>query len=108
MRTVEAPAPATEWEVVEAPGKWWVLLISGIAWMIIGIVVLQFNLDSAATIGYLVGGVLIAMGVTEFLLIGASVGWHWLHAILGVLFVLGGVAAFLSPFQTFGVLAHLF
>ena len=108
MRTVEAPTAATEWEVPQAPGKWWVLLISGIAWMIIGIVVLEFSIDSAATIGYLVGGVLIVMGVTEFMLIATTEGWHWIHAVLGVLFVLGGVGAFLQPFQTFGILAHLF
>lgn len=34
-------------------------------------------------------------------------GWKWLHALLGVLFVVGGVLAFLEPFQTFGVLALL-
>jgi uncharacterized membrane protein HdeD (DUF308 family) len=34
-------------------------------------------------------------------------GWRWLHAVLGVLFVIGGVVAFLEPFQTFSVLASL-
>ena len=48
------------------------------------------------------------MGVTEFMLIGVTEGWHWVHATLGVLFVLSGIAAFLSPVQTFGTLAHLF
>ena len=108
MTTVERTAAVSEWEVVEPTGKWWLLLITGIAWTIVGIAVLQFDLDSAATIGYLVGGVLIVMGVTEFMLIGVTEGWHWLHAALGVLFVVGGVAAFLEPFQTFGMLAHLF
>jgi len=31
-----------------------------------------------------------------------------LHGILGVLFALAGIAAFLSPLQTFGILARMF
>ena len=38
---------------------------------------------------------------------GVFEGWRWLHIVLGVLFVLGGVAALTSPFQTFMVLASL-
>ena len=34
-------------------------------------------------------------------------GWKWAHAVMGGLFVLGGIAAFISPFQTFTVLASL-
>jgi uncharacterized membrane protein HdeD (DUF308 family) len=45
--------------------------------------------------------------VAEFIEIGAAAGWKWLHAVLGVFFVIGGIAALLSPFQTFMVLAAL-
>lgn len=107
MTTVQAvDAADVGWES-ERPVKWWVLLISGIAWILIGAVVLDFDLDSAAAIGYLIGGFLIAGGITEFVLIGVTDGWHWLHATLGVLLVLTGVAAFFEPVQTFGILAHM-
>jgi uncharacterized membrane protein HdeD (DUF308 family) len=86
---------------------WWVLLLTGIAWVIVGVLVLDADFDSALAIGYLVGGYLIASGVMEFLLVGVSLGWKWLHAVLGVLFVIGGVFAFTEPFQTFAVLAGL-
>src|SRR5438105_1579277 len=109
MKTTEKPTAVPPWEDSEPVSlKWWLLLISGIAWVIVGLVALQFNLDSAATIGYLVGGFLVVMGVTEFMLIGVTEGWHWVHAILGVLFVLTGVAGFMQPFQTFSILAHMF
>lgn len=89
-------------------GGRWLTGLSGVAWIVIALIVLQFDLDSAATIGYLVGGVLIVMGVNEFVLLGALPGWHWLHIALGVLFILGGITGFIAPFQTFGIMAHLF
>ncbi len=38
---------------------------------------------------------------------GAVASWRWVHAVLGVLFVIGGIAALMSPFQTFTILASL-
>jgi uncharacterized membrane protein HdeD (DUF308 family) len=96
------------WQDVERGSRWWwVVLLTGIGWTVLGIIVLDADLDSAATIGLLVGGYLIAAGVMEFALIGWSEGWKWLHAALGVLFVVGGLMAFGEPFQTFAVLAKL-
>jgi len=90
-----------------ALGKWWwVLLVTGILWILIGLFVLQAHYDSAALVGYLVAFWLIFAGVAEFVQL-ALPGWRWLHAILGVLFLLGGFAALTSPFQTFMVLAAL-
>jgi uncharacterized membrane protein HdeD (DUF308 family) len=97
----------TRGEVEQASAKWWVLLLTGIAWIIVSVLVLDTDLDSAATIGYLVAGYLIAAGVMEFVLLGITEGWKWFHALLGALFVIGGIAAFTEPFQTFTILAAL-
>jgi len=86
---------------------WWVLLVTGILWILIGLFVLQAHYESAVAIGYLVGFWLFFAGVAEFIEAAAVEGWRWFHIILGVLFILGGVAALLSPFQTFTVLAAL-
>jgi len=43
----------------------------------------------------------------EFMLAGVLEGWRWLHVVLGVLFVIGGILALTEPFQTFRVLAEL-
>jgi len=32
-------------------GPWWVLLLTGIAWLIISVIVLRFTTTSAATVG---------------------------------------------------------
>jgi uncharacterized membrane protein HdeD (DUF308 family) len=100
--------------VVENPreptlGKlWWVLLVTGILWLILGLFVLQAHYNSALAIGYLVGFWLIFAGVAEFIEAGVGATWRWLHVVLGVLFLVGGILALTSPFQTFMVLAALF
>src|SRR4051812_32551707 len=55
-------------------GGRWLTGISGVAWIVIALIVLQFDVDSAATIGYLIGGFLIVMGVSEFVLLGSKLG----------------------------------
>jgi uncharacterized membrane protein HdeD (DUF308 family) len=89
-------------------GKWWwVLLVTGILWILIGLYVLQAHYGSAVAIGYLVGFWLLFAGIAEFIEMAAVPGWKWVHAVLGVLFIAGGIAALMSPFQTFTVLAAL-
>jgi uncharacterized membrane protein HdeD (DUF308 family) len=91
-----------------AIGKWWwVLLVTGILWILIGLFVLQAHYESAVAIGYLVGFWLFFAGIAEFVEAAAVIGWRWVHILFGVLFVLGGIAALMSPFQTFTVLAAL-
>jgi uncharacterized membrane protein HdeD (DUF308 family) len=86
---------------------WWVLLVTGILWILIGLFVLQAHYESAVAIGYLIGFWLFFAGVAEFVEAAAVAGWRWLHIAFGVLFVIGGVASLTSPFQTFTVLAAL-
>lgn len=100
-------AVAYDEEEVAASKWWWALLVTGILWILIGIFVLQAHYDSALLIGYLVAFWLIFAGVTEFMELAVAVGWRWLHIVLGIVFVIGGIMALLSPFQTFTVLAAL-
>jgi uncharacterized membrane protein HdeD (DUF308 family) len=86
---------------------WWIFLVTGIAWVLISLVVLSFDPASAKAIGILTGIVIIAAGMNELLTTALVSTWRWLHAVLGVLFVVVGVAALLDPFQTFGILALL-
>src|SRR4051794_40137703 len=86
---------------------WWLLLVTGILWIVIGLYVLQAHYSSAVAIGYLVGFWLLFAGVAEFIEMGAVDRWKWLHAVIGVLFIIGGIAALTSPFQTFTILASL-
>ena len=91
-----------------AVGKWWwLLVVTGILWVLIGLFVLQAHYNSAVAIGVLVGVWLIFAGFAEFAELALVEGWKWLHGALGVLFVLGGISALTTPFQTFTILASL-
>ena len=93
---------------VPAVGRWWwVLLVTGILWILLGLFVLQAHVDSAVLVGYLAAFWLIFAAVAEFVQLATFEGWRWLHAIVGVLFLIGGFAALATPFQTFMVLAAL-
>jgi len=86
---------------------WWLLLVTGILWILFGLFILQAHYGSAVAIGFIVGIWLLFAGGVEFVEMVVAEGWKWMHAVLGVLFVIGGIAALMSPFQTFTILASL-
>ena len=87
---------------------WWVVLLIGIAWLVIAWLVLRADITSLATVGFLLGGLFIAAGVNEFA-VGSMVGGGWkvLHYIIAVIFLLGGLWAFIRPINTFFALASV-
>jgi uncharacterized membrane protein HdeD (DUF308 family) len=92
----------------EAAGRWWLFLLTGIAWLVFALIVFQWDYTTVAAISYLFGVVAIFAGVNEFLEITASTtGWKIVHGILGVLFVLVGIYALVHPYDTFATLAAL-
>jgi uncharacterized membrane protein HdeD (DUF308 family) len=99
----------SEREVVdEAADRWWIFLITGIAWLIFSLLVFQWDYITVSAISILFGVVAIVAGVNEFLEISVSTtGWKWVHGLLGVLFVLVGVYALWHPYKTFATLAAL-
>jgi uncharacterized membrane protein HdeD (DUF308 family) len=89
-------------------GTWWMFLVTGVLWLIISLIVLRFDITSIATVGALLGVILLIAGANEFMVMSVrAVGWKWLHAILGVLFVIGGIWAFIHPIGAFWELASI-
>ena len=85
---------------------WWLFLVTGIAWLLISLIVLRFDITSIATVGVLLGVVFLMAAVNEFAAMAVP-GWRWLHGILGVLFVVGAVWAFIHPANAFYELAAI-
>ena len=92
----------------EAAGRWWLFLLTGIAWLVFALLVFQWDYTTVTAISYLFGVVAIIAGVNEFFEITVSTtGWKIVHGILGVLFVLVGFYALWHPYDTFATLAAL-
>jgi uncharacterized membrane protein HdeD (DUF308 family) len=87
---------------------WWLWLISGVAWIVIALVVLQFDQASITTVGVLIGIMFILSGIEQFFL-GAFVG-GWIQIVMwlfGVLFIVAGIIALISPENTFAAIADI-
>jgi uncharacterized membrane protein HdeD (DUF308 family) len=86
---------------------WWLFLVTGVLWLLVSLIVLRFNITSVASVGVLLGVVLLMAGVNEFVDMSARPGWRWLHALLGVLFIGGGIWALIHPIGAFYELASI-
>lgn len=90
----------------EAADRWWLFLASGIAWLVFALLVFQWDYTTVYAISILFGVVAVVAGVNELFAISISTsGWRWVHAVLGILFVLVGVYALWNPYDTFATLA---
>ena len=94
--------------VAEVSKAWWVFLITGIAWLIISLIVLQFNLRSVYAVGLMTGLVILAAAVNEFIIFSQVDSWRWFHLILGILFAVTGLVCLFYPGRTFITVASIF
>jgi uncharacterized membrane protein HdeD (DUF308 family) len=87
---------------------WWLFIAAGVAWVILALVILQFDQASINTVGVLIGLLLILSGFQNFAL-GAMTGTgiKWIFWIFGVFLLVGGVIALMSPENTFAALADI-
>ena len=98
-----------EREVVEdAADRWWLFLVTGIAWLVFALIVFQWDYSTVYAVSILFGVVALFAGVNEFFQIAVSTtGWRIVHGILGVLFVIAGIWALVHPHNAFATLAGL-
>ena len=69
-------------------GPWWLFLVTGIAWLIIAVMVLRFTPASVNTVGVLMGVLFLLGAFNEFLDASMRHSWRWAHVVMGVLFLL--------------------
>jgi uncharacterized membrane protein HdeD (DUF308 family) len=89
-------------------GLWWFWIVSGVFWIVVALVVLQFDQASVTTVGVLVGIMFLVSGAEQFFLGSLSGGaMQWILWIFGVLFVIAGVIALIRPKETFAGIADI-
>ena len=91
----------------ELAGLWWLQLITGVAWIVAALVILQFDQASVSTIGIIIGIMFVVAGAEQFVLAAVAESLRWLWAIFGVLFVIAGVICFINPKNTFAAMADI-
>jgi uncharacterized membrane protein HdeD (DUF308 family) len=85
---------------------WWLLLLSGIAWIVVSAIIFRFDYVSVNAVAVLFGILAITIGAFELALASASRGWSlFFRGLFGVIFVAAGVVAFFKPGDTFVGLA---
>jgi uncharacterized membrane protein HdeD (DUF308 family) len=92
----------------EASGRWWLFLLTGIAWFIFALLIFQWDYTTVYAISFLFGVVALMAGINEFFQIPFSTtGWKIARGILGVLFIIAGFWAVIHPHNAFATLAAL-
>ena len=86
---------------------WWFPLLTGIAWVVVALVILQFDQASVNTVGVIIGIMFLATGIQQLLLATLFGPLRWLQVIFGVLFLIAGVLSLISPENTFAALADI-
>jgi uncharacterized membrane protein HdeD (DUF308 family) len=95
-------------EVLRGLSKlWWLWLVFGIAWVVIALVILQFDQASINTVGILIGLMFFVTGVQQLAIAGLVDRGGWLFGLFGVLFIIAGVISFISPENTFAAIADI-
>jgi len=107
-----APRPDIQEAAAEVLGEvarfWWLWLVAGIFWVIVALVVLQFDQASVTTVGVLIG-IMFLLSAIQQAFIGAMTqsGWKWLFFAFSFLFAVAGVISLIRPKNTFAGIADI-
>ena len=104
-----APVTPTDLKetVTKVTGYWWIGLVAGIAWLVISLVILQFDSASITTVGILVGLMFLLAGVQNVFLTTLPIEHRWVPGLFSVLFLISAVVCFVSPVETVAGLADM-
>ena len=102
-----AAMPDVRDKVREISGYWWVGLVAGITWLVLSLVILQFDSASVTTVSVLVGVMFLLAAVQNIAVTTLPVEHRWVPALFSVLFLVSAVICFVDPVSTFAGLADM-
>ena len=83
-------------------------LVTGVAWILASLIVLQFDQASITTVGVLIGIMFLAAAAQNVVFGALAVGAaRWILWIFAVLFLMAGVIALIRPQDTFAGVADV-
>jgi uncharacterized membrane protein HdeD (DUF308 family) len=88
---------------------WWLLLITGIAWIVLSVVILRFDYTTVAAVALLFGIYCLVAAATQTMIAAVSsfTGWRIAHGLAAALLVVAGVASFSNFGATFDTLTAI-
>jgi uncharacterized membrane protein HdeD (DUF308 family) len=88
---------------------WWLLPITGIAWIVLSVVILRFDYTTVAAVAVLFGVYCLVAAASQTMIgaVSRSTGWRIVHGLLAALLVVAGVASFANLGATFDTLAAI-
>jgi uncharacterized membrane protein HdeD (DUF308 family) len=87
---------------------WWLWLVFGVFWIVVALVILQFDQASITTVGVLIGIMFLVAGAQNFFFGAIADGaTRWILWIFAVLFVIAGVISLIEPENTFAGVADI-
>jgi uncharacterized membrane protein HdeD (DUF308 family) len=100
-------SPEEERAVAEAYARtWWLWLVAGILWLLLGFIVLSLRPASISVCVILIAIAFWLGGITQFALAFVlEGGWRWLTIIGGTLAIAAGIAALVWPEPTLVVIS---
>jgi uncharacterized membrane protein HdeD (DUF308 family) len=88
--------------------NWWLLLVTGVAWLLVSIVIFRFDYTTVAAVSVLFGIVALGAAANEVLLATvSSKGWRVAYLVMAGLSFVVGIVSFIHPGDTFVALAAL-
>jgi uncharacterized membrane protein HdeD (DUF308 family) len=102
------PSDAAARDIVKGISRfWWLWLVFGIGWLIVSLVILQFDQASVTTTGVIIGIMFLATAMQQFAIASLTEEMSWLYWIFGGLFVIAGIVSLISPENTFAAVADI-
>jgi len=94
--------------IAPVTGKWWIPLVTGVAWLVVSVLIFRFDYSTVAAVAVLFGIVAIASSLNEVMLAAISTtGWRIAHLLFAAVTFAIGIISFIHPGDTFVALAAL-